>query len=149
MEKNRIWDCNIFLQETTKTWGQRAAGWKTYDNAVTCFNNKITGIELYEAATGNKSGQNSFSQANAVQELTATVVTSLEGFKVENVSELRKRDMVITNTVTKFRNGQSELRGQLAKLETSLATIAASLATISYLNKHSRIVEEIKNHPRA
>ena len=94
------------------TWGQRAAGLRTYGNAVTYFNNKIAGIELYKVATGNTSGQNGFSQANAVQELTATIVISLEGFKVQNDSEFKKRDTVIVNTVNEFRNGQSELRGE-------------------------------------
>ena len=43
---NQIWDCNIFSQETMKTWGQQAAGLRTYGNAVIYFNNKIAGIEL-------------------------------------------------------------------------------------------------------
>ena len=70
---NKIWDCNIFSQETMTTWGPQAAGLKSYGNAVTYLKNTIAGIELYEAATGNTSGKNGFSQANTVQELTATV----------------------------------------------------------------------------
>ena len=74
--------------------------------------------------------------------MTAKVVTSPEGYKEHNGGEFKKRDTVIVNAVNKFRNGQSELRGELAKLETSLATIAASLATLSRSNKRSRIVKE-------
>ena len=55
---NQIWDCNIFSQDTMKTWGQQTAGLRTYGNPVIYFNNKIGGIELYEAAAGNKSGEN-------------------------------------------------------------------------------------------
>ena len=96
---NQIWNCNIFLQEMMTIWGQRAAGLRTYGNAVTYFNNKIAGIELYKVATGNTSGQNGFSQANAVQDLTAKVVTSLEGNKEHNKGEFKKRDTVIVNAV--------------------------------------------------
>ena len=68
------------------TWGQKAAGLRTYGNAVIDFNNKIAGIELDESATGNKSGTNGFSQANAVQELSATIISTMEGFEVKQTS---------------------------------------------------------------
>ena len=111
-----------------------------YRNALIYFNNKIAGIELYEAATGNTSGQNGFSQANAVQELSATIISTMEGFEVKQTVEHQKRDTIMANAVNEFRTGQSELRGELSKLETSLATIAASLATMSHTHKRSRIV---------
>ena len=77
--------------------------------------------------------------------MTKTIITLIEGFKVENAGEFKKRDTVMANAVNEFRSGQSELRGKLSKLETSLATIAPRLATISQSNKRSRIVEESDN----
>ena len=111
---------------------------RTYGNAVIYFNNEIAGIELYEAATGNTSGQNGFSQANAVQELLATIISTMEGFEVKQSGEHQKRDTIMANAAKKFRTGQSELRGELSKLETSLATIAASLATMSQTHKRTQ-----------
>lgn len=111
---SQIWDCNIFSQEMMPTWGQWGAALKTYGHAVTYFNDKTMGIKQYEASSGNMLGQNVYSQANAVQDMTTKIVTSLEDLKVPNNDKFNKRDTIIINTVNEFRTGQSKLRSKLA-----------------------------------
>ena len=47
-------------------WSERALADKLYGAAVTFFNGKMAGIEVYEVASGNRLGQNGFSKTNAV-----------------------------------------------------------------------------------
>ena len=47
-------------------WTIKLKGDKSYDNAVNFFNKKVSNLEAYKAASGNK---NSFDAANAAVDL--------------------------------------------------------------------------------
>ena len=70
----QIWESNIFTQDMMTEWTIKAPADKLYANAVTFFNEKISGIEAYEAASGNTSDQNDFSKANSGTDLVSRVL---------------------------------------------------------------------------
>ena len=67
-------ESNIFTQDMMTEWTTKAPADKLYANAVTFFNEKISGIEAYEAASGNTSDQNDFSKANSGTDLVSRVL---------------------------------------------------------------------------
>ena len=127
----QIWDWNIFTQEMMTEWSQKAPIDKTYGNAVTFFNGKMKGIDLYETASGNTLGENGFIQANAVSCIVEQVVGKLQDYKENFVKEFGKKDTAITMAVSEFKGGSSKLRSEMNDKKSSLASIAASLAALT------------------
>ena len=122
-------------------WTMKATADKTYANAVTFFNDKMVGIEAYEAARGNTSGQNSFNKANAVTDIVSQVVKSLQSFKVENKEAFEKRSTAIAMVVGNFKSGLSEVHSKMNEIELQLATILAALSGGS--RKRTGVIEKL------
>ena len=47
----QIWESNLFTQDMMTEWTEKAPADKLYGNSVTFFNEKMAGIEVYEAAS--------------------------------------------------------------------------------------------------
>ena len=62
-----MWNCGLFNQHTTAKLTTKAKGDKMYTSSVIFFNKKVSHLEAYESASGNK---NEFNVAHAAVRFT-------------------------------------------------------------------------------